>query len=150
MSVYLYRLGRFAYHHRRLVLAGWLVALIAVIGIATASGGKTNDSFTVPGTESQNALNVLHKNLPAYSGGQAKIVFAAAGGAKVTDPAAQAAIEKVVADLAHVPQVAVVSDPFQAKLVSADGHVALASVQFTALPADVKTATLDAVTKAVQ
>ncbi|MDQ1464437.1 MAG: hypothetical protein QOC73_1378, partial [Actinomycetota bacterium] len=26
MSVYLYRLGRFAYHHRRLVLAGWLVA----------------------------------------------------------------------------------------------------------------------------
>ena len=150
MSVYLYRLGRFAYHHRRLVLAGWLVALIAVIGIATASGGKTNDSFTVPGTESQNALNVLHKNLPAYSGGQAKIVFAAAGDAKVTDPAAKATIEKVVADLAHVPQVAVVSDPFQAKLVSADGHVALASVQFTALPADVKTATLDAVTRAVQ
>ena len=39
MSNYLYRLSRFAFRRRRLVLAAWLVAAIAAIAIATLSGG---------------------------------------------------------------------------------------------------------------
>ena len=60
MSNYLYRLARFAFRRRRLVLAVWLAAAIAAIAIAVASGGKTNDTFTIPGTEAQNAAAVLH------------------------------------------------------------------------------------------
>jgi RND superfamily putative drug exporter len=48
MSNYLYRLARLAFR-RRLVLAAWLAA--AVAAIAQASGGKTNDTVTIPGTE---------------------------------------------------------------------------------------------------
>ena len=59
MSNYLYRLAHFAFRRRRLVLAAWLVAAIAAIAIATLSGGKTNDNFTIPGTEAQNAAAVL-------------------------------------------------------------------------------------------
>ena len=59
MSNYLYRLARFAFRRRRLVLAVWLAAAIAAIAIAHASGGKTNDTFTIPGTEAQNAAAVL-------------------------------------------------------------------------------------------
>ena len=91
MSNYLYRLAHFAFRRRRLVLAVWLVAAIAAIALAQASGGKTNDNFTIPGTESQNAATVLSAKLPAFSGGQSTIVFATTGGtAKVTDPAAKA------------------------------------------------------------
>ena len=94
MSNYLYRLAHFAFRRRRLVLAAWLVTAIAAIAIATISGGKTNDNFTIPGTEAQHAAEVLSAQLPAFSGGQSTIVFATAGGsAKVTDPAAKAAIE---------------------------------------------------------
>jgi RND superfamily putative drug exporter len=94
MSNYLYRLARFAFRRRRLVLAVWLAAAIAAIAIAQASGGKTNDTFTIPGTEAQNAATVLAAKLPAFSGGQTTIVFATTNGsAKVTDPAAEAAIE---------------------------------------------------------
>ena len=50
MSNYLYRLARFAFRRRRLVLAAWLAAAVAAIAIAVASGGKTNDNFTIPGT----------------------------------------------------------------------------------------------------
>ena len=64
MSNYLYRLARFAFRRRRLVLAAWLAAAIAAIAIAVASGGKTNDNFTIPGTEAQNAAQVLSERLP--------------------------------------------------------------------------------------
>ncbi len=76
MSSYLYRLASFAYRRRRLVLGLWLLAAIAAIAIAQASGGKTNDTFSIPGTESQNAAAVLTAKLPAFSGGSTTIVFA--------------------------------------------------------------------------
>src|SRR3982074_3062260 len=76
ISSYLSRLASFAYRRRRLVLGLWLVAAIAAIAIAQASGGKTNDTFSIPGTESQNAAAVLTAKLPAFSGGQTSIVFA--------------------------------------------------------------------------
>src|ERR1700678_4550586 len=76
MSKYLYRLARFAFRRRRLILGVWLLAAIAAIVIGQASGGKTNDTFTIPGTESQNAANVLTARLPAFSGGQSTIGLA--------------------------------------------------------------------------
>src|ERR1039457_1261660 len=124
MSNYLYRLAHFAFRRRRLVLAVWLAAAIAAIVIAQASGGKTNDTFTIPGTEAQNAADVLSAKLPAFSGGQSTIVFATINGsAKVTDPAAKAAIETAMSKLRSVPQVSAVVDPFQGRRVSQSGKV---------------------------
>src|SRR5262252_1049853 len=132
MSNYLYRLARFAFRRRRLVLAAWLVAAIAAIAIAVVSGGKTNDNFTIPGTEAQNAASVLSARLPAFSGGQSTIVFATTGGsAKVTDPAAKAAIETAMSKLRSVPQVSAVVDPFQGQAVSQSGKVALGQIQWS-------------------
>ena len=151
MSNYLYRLAHFAFRRRRLVLAVWLAAAIAAIVIAQASGGKTNDTFTIPGTEAQNAADVLSTRLPAFSGGQSTIVFATPNGsAKVTDPAAKAAIETAMSKLKAVPQVSSVVDPFQGRRVSQSGKVALGQVQWSAKAADVKDANLDAVKAAMK
>src|SRR6266487_3008254 len=151
MSNYLYRLARFAFRRRRLVLAAWLAAAIAAIAIAVVSGGKTNDNFTIPGTESQNAAAVLAAKLPAFSGGQSTIVFATTGGsAKVTDPATRAAIDAAMSKLKSVPQVSAVVDPFQARAVSQSGQVALGQVQWSAKAADVKDANLNAVKAAMK
>ena len=151
MSNYLYRLARFAFRRRRLVLAAWLAAAIAAIAIAVVSGGKTNDNFTIPGTEAQNAAQVLSERLPAFSGGQSTIVFATTGGsAKVTDPVARAAIETAMNKLKSVPQVSAVVDPFQGRAVSQSGQVALGQVQWSAKAADVKDASLTAVTGAMK
>jgi putative drug exporter of the RND superfamily len=151
MPNYLYRLARYAFRRRRLVLAAWLAAAIAAIAIAVASGGKTNDNFTIPGTEAQNAAQVLAASLPAFSGGQSTIVFAATGGsAKVTDPAARAAIQTAMSRLKSVPQVSAVVDPFQAGQVSPSGQVALGQVQWSAKAADVKDASLGDVKAAMK
>jgi RND superfamily putative drug exporter len=129
----------------------WLLVAIAAIAIAQGSGGKTNDNFTIPGTEAQNASNVLSAKLPAFSGGQSTIVFATSGGtAKVTDADRQAAIETAMAKLKTVAQVATVVNPFEGKLVSTSGQVALGTVQWSAKPADVKDANLDAVKEAMK
>ena len=150
MSIYLFRLAGLAFRRRRVVLALWLAAVIVAIGAATLSGGKTNDNFTIPGTESQNASNLLSQKLPAFSGGQMQVVFATKGDAKVTDPEIQAAIAETMAKLKTVPQVATVIDPATAKLVSPNGQVALGTVQFGPSAADVKDSSLDAVKEAVR
>jgi RND superfamily putative drug exporter len=148
VSTYLFRLARLAYHRRRLVLGAWLIVLIGVIAIATGSGGKTNDNFTIPGTEAQNAANVLTAKVPALSGGSTSVVFAATTGT-VKDAANKTGVETVVANLKKLPQVSVVLDPYVNQKVSPDGVVALATVQYSASAADVKTSTLDALKVAV-
>jgi putative drug exporter of the RND superfamily len=151
MSNYLYRLAHFAFRRRRLVLAIWLVAAVAAITLGVASGGKTNDTFTIPGTEAQNAADVLTAKLPAFSGGQSTIVFATTNGsARVTDPAAKTAIETALTRLKSIPQVSSVADPFRANLVSKSGKVALGQVQWSATATNVKDANLNAVKNAMK
>lgn len=156
MSTFLYRLAHAAYRRRRLVLVLWLVAAVAAIAAAQVSGGKTDDNFTIPGTESQNAANVLSAKLPAFSGGQSSVVFATAhgsggkAGVKITDPAQKAAIGSAMAKVKTVPQVSSVTDPFTGKLVSDDGTVGLGQVQWSAKATDVKDANLDALKAAMK
>ena len=80
MALVLYRLGRWSARHRRAVLALWLGALIAIGGAAAALKAPTNDSFSVPGTESQRALNLLDKKFPGTGGATARVVVAAPSG----------------------------------------------------------------------
>ena len=43
MSAFLYRLGRNSARHPFIVLAVWLVAAVAIVGIRTGAGGKFRD-----------------------------------------------------------------------------------------------------------
>lgn len=150
MSTYLFRLGRWAFRRRRFVLGFWLLVAVGAIVAATATGGQTDDSFTIPGTESQETTDVLEKSLPALAGGQTQIVFAAPNGGKVTDSAIQSGIEAAVNNIKTVPQVATVSDPFSQQGVSPDQVAALSFVQYTGQPADVKNSSLDALEQAIE
>ncbi|MBJ8339950.1 MMPL family transporter [Antrihabitans sp. YC3-6] len=149
MSTYLYRLARFTFRQRRWVLAVWLALAIGMIVLANASGGKTNDNFTIPGTESQETADLLASKMPAINGGQTQVVFATNGAAKLTDSAAKAAIESSVAKLKTLPGVVSASDPFAPGSIAPNSDVAIASVQFLASPVDVPESTLAAIQAAV-
>ncbi|NUR57199.1 MAG: MMPL family transporter [Catenulispora sp.] len=149
MSEYLFRLARWAMRRRRLVLALWLLLAVGMVVLAGASGGKTNDNFTIPGTESQRTADLLKAKLPALSGGQTTVVFATHGGAKVTDAGPRSGIEQAMANLAKIPGVASTGDPFQTQSVSANEQVALGNVQWNQSPADVPDSALDQVKTAV-
>lgn len=135
MAQYLYRLGRFAVQRRRAVLAAWLAALILVVIGATTLSGTTDDSFSIPGTESQKALDLLDEQMPGAGGATARVVFAAPDGGALTDSDAQAAISASVADLSDGPSVLAVSDPFAPGSISEDGTIAYATVSY-GLPAE--------------
>ena len=64
-----------------------------VIARAAAFGGQTNDKFAVPGTESQQAQELLEEKFPGAGGTYARVVFAAPEGETLTDPENQAAVE---------------------------------------------------------
>src|SRR4051794_32115343 len=135
MSTLLDRMGRAAFRHRTLFSAAWVAVLAAVIALFVIIGGQFDDEFTIPGSESQAALDQLDAASPAAAGASAQLVFLAPDGATVTDPRYAQAIEQVVGAAGQVDQVAAVQDPFAVRAVSADGRAALASVQYT-VPAE--------------
>ncbi|GIE94605.1 MMPL family transporter [Paractinoplanes rishiriensis] len=132
MATLLYRLGRFSFRRRRLVALLW-VAVLAVLGVGAGTlSGPTSDAFTIPGTESTRALDVLRDKMGmGADNAQATVVFAVDGGSTLTGPAQHAAISGAVAALARAPHVASVTDPFQTKAISQDLRTGYATVTYT-------------------
>ncbi|WP_018637804.1 MMPL family transporter [Parafrankia elaeagni] len=138
MALYLQRLGRFSYRRRGLVLALWLgVLLVAGAGAATLSGPTVN-GFTMPGTESQRALDLLEERFPeaAADGATARIVFATPDGSPLTTQRWQDAVGSVVSSLQGTAAVATVADPYQGR-ISEDGSVGFAQVTYSVAAADI-------------
>ena len=135
MANLLYRLGRFSYQRRRLVTAIWVFVLVLLGVGALTLGGKTANTFSIPGTESQRALDALKTELPAASGASATIVVKAPAGQTLATPAVKAAVGAAVAKANQLPEVVGAVDPFTSKAISPDGTTGLISVQFTK-PAD--------------
>ena len=130
MSTFLARLGRASFRHRGFVSVAWLVLLGGIVALLVTVGGSFDDRFTIPGSQSQDALDRLAELSPGASGAGAQIVFVAPDGATVADPAYAAAVQDVVAAAGRVPQVAGVVGPFESQALSPDGRAALATVQF--------------------
>ncbi|POM22453.1 Membrane protein YdfJ [Actinomadura rubteroloni] len=148
MATFLYRLGRFSFLRRRLVALVW-VALAVLCGVGAATlHGQTSDDFSVPGTESQRAIDLLKDKMPQANadGATASMVFAARPGQSLTAGPARDAVERAVAALRTSPQVASVADPYTAKAVAPDGRTAHAEVAYKVVPIDVTDQARDALT----
>jgi len=144
MSSFLARLGRASFRHRGWVAVAWLALLGTVVALLVALGGAFDDRFTIPGSESQDALDQLAELSPGASGAGAQIVFVAPQGSAVTDPAYAGAIGDAVAAAGRVPQVARTVSPFDSKAISPDGRAALATVQFAVPREDLDDSTVSA------
>ena len=65
------RLARWSYTHRWRILAIWIVALVGAIFAAKVGGGDYASNFSLPGSEAQQALDLLKARFPTESGGSA-------------------------------------------------------------------------------
>ena len=116
--------------HRRLVLAGWLVALVGLTFVSGSIGTAYKDSFSLNGTQSFEAQNLLQRVAPKAAGDHEQIVVAVHDG-KVTDAAARAQIQSMLARVAALGEVASVASPFgphAAAQISPSGQIAFANV----------------------
>ena len=98
-------------------------------GLSVKAGSGYTDSFSLPGTESTTALNLLNENFNTESTDTNQVVFAAED---VTDPAIQARIERTLDRIAELPHVERVDSPFAKGAaqgqISKNGRVAFATV----------------------
>lgn len=150
MATLLYRLGRFAFRHGVRILIAWiLIAAGALVG-GVALGGQLQDSYAIPGTESQKAIDLLGAVFPQTSGASAQIVVTDGSGAI---RARTAAIEKVVTSVGNVKGIEAAISPFSQYAVSAisdNGSTAIIAVQFSASSEKVTAVQLAAVEKATK
>ncbi len=123
MSIALYRLGRFAARHPWRIIGAWLVAAVAVVGASSAFGRELEDSFEVPGLDSQQALELLSSAQSETAGLTAQVVVTPRDGnaSFFDDPDAQVELAAVQARLAGLPHVLTTSDPAQAVALGPDG-----------------------------
>src|SRR3954451_2834843 len=102
-------LARWCFRHKFVVLAIWVVSLLVLGGLSASAGSGYTDSFSLPGTESTTALNLLRDNFHAESTDTNLFVSGpAVGGA----PSTRARIEKPLAAIADGPHVERVDSPF--------------------------------------
>ncbi|CAM5315100.1 MMPL family transporter [Streptomyces tanashiensis] len=152
MATFLSRLGRFAFRRRGLVVVLWLLAFFGAGFAASTAAAPPADTFSMPGTESQKAFDLLQEKFPdaRADGAAARVVVRAPGAEKITSPARKAQVERLVADLAKAPQVAVVADPFVTNAVSGDRTTVYAYVTYKAKATELTDAAHDGLTGAME
>ena len=138
MAKYLYRLGGFAFENRWKTVGAWVLLLVGVFALATAVKGETNDKFSVPGTESQDAQDLLHAKFPGAGGAQARVVFVAPKGQKLTDPENKAAVMDSVKKASKGAQVIKTIDPYSAGALSKDKRIGFEDVIYPVPKEEVK------------
>lgn len=152
MATFLYRLGRFAFRRRHFTALFW-VALLALAGVGAAGAPAAgNSSFSIPGTEAQQAFDLLEERFPGSSadGATARVVFQAPDGEKMTDAGNKATVQDTVDALAGGAEVASVTDPYQAGGVSQDGGIAYASVSYKVSGMELEDTSRDALEAAAE
>jgi putative drug exporter of the RND superfamily len=68
-------IARWTMAHRRIVVLGWIVAVVGIFAVSSSVGKKTASTFTLPGTGSQHAVDLLQSRFPAQAGDADQIVF---------------------------------------------------------------------------
>ena len=76
----LYAIGGFCSRHHWPTIAVWLLAAVVLVVVGQASGDKTNDNLTLPGTGSTIATELLEDNLPEQAYGSNPLAFEAKSG----------------------------------------------------------------------
>ena len=143
MTHSLYRLGRYAARRPWVVIGGWALVLVLVIGGAGAFGQELEDSFQVPGLDSQEATDLLTAAQSDTAGLTAQVVVTPLDDSNTffDSPEARAALADIQSSLANLPKVLGTSDPSGALAsgpqaavtsgaVSQDGRIALIRIQY--------------------
>lgn len=119
-------LARFAVRRRWLVLVIWILLLIGVNVAAQTLGSAYSNSFSLPGTDSIHALQLLEKGFPHASGDSDQVVFHATTGTLASQ---SANITPAIDALTSLAQVGAVSPIQYSRTNPAIGYVTVTFTQ---------------------
>src|SRR5215470_11450658 len=127
------RLAAWCYDHRRRVLLGWLLAVVAIIGLAQWAGSRLDNNFALASSPSQQAQNLLASRFPSQKGDSADVVLRSSS--RLDSPANAAAIDRMVRSLRPLPHVSGVQSPLASgggRQLSPGRRIGFVVVQFDA------------------
>ncbi len=145
MSSALYRIGRFAARRPWTVIGLWVVLAATVIASSVAFGRQLEDTFAVPGLDSQDAVDLLTAAQSDQAGVTARVVATPLDGTSFFESdSAVAELADLRAAVGELPNVIGVNDPaaalgegvdaaIESGSVSGDGRIALVNVQYPVL-----------------
>ncbi|MFE4449983.1 MMPL family transporter [Streptomyces sp. NPDC056796] len=148
----LHRTGAWCARHFVIVIVLWVAALAAFQGLQHAFGGDYSDNFAIPGTQSQDGLDVLKAHDPAAGGYGSQVVVHDAD-KPLSGLSSQ--MSSTVASLQKLPDVLSVQNPLTAQSsavgpVSGDGKTAYITIRFSVQPSTLGSGYLHGVDSAVQ
>jgi putative drug exporter of the RND superfamily len=127
------RLARWCIAHRRLVAVAWVAVAILTTVVAQAVGRQYANNFTLPGTDSQRALDLLQRDFPTQSGDVDTFVFHTTSGT-IYRADVKAAMSRAIAKIATFPHVVGVISPYGptgAVEISRDHRTAFATINYS-------------------
>jgi RND superfamily putative drug exporter len=137
------RLARACALHPQRTIAVWVALLAVAIGSSAAFGGPLVNEFTIPGSETQHATDLLKERFPANAGDSATVVFTAPHGFRSEQ--ARSAVADAEKAAGHVGHVVAVGDPYSARGggISRDERIAYLDVRFDKQAFEVDQADVD-------
>jgi RND superfamily putative drug exporter len=127
------KLARWSTTHRKYVVIGWVLLLLAVNAFAQSAGTSYSNNFTLPNSDAQRAADLLQRSFPAQAGDRDTIVYAVSSGS-VLEASVRTRMSAMFAKVATLPHVTSVISPYAGpsagKSVSADKKIAFATVVF--------------------
>jgi RND superfamily putative drug exporter len=139
MFLLLARMARtLSLHWKRSLAAA--VGIVVLLVLAAGASGGASDDYSLPGAESQQAIDLFQAHSPAFGGADSTLVFTVEDG-KVSDPARRAAIEGALAKVRALDGVELAASPFASGgQISEDGRLASVDVRYSTDPAQIEKA----------
>jgi uncharacterized membrane protein YdfJ with MMPL/SSD domain len=129
---WLFGIGGFAAERRLIVLLVWLGLCALAVASVRVLGAETNNTLTLPGTDSDAAYDLLAAEFPPQQNGANPVVFQVDHG-KLADPDFRPAMDATYRTFEASPQVYSVSNPVgknaaAAGIISDDGRTGIMPV----------------------
>jgi len=125
-------IARWCFRHRFAVIAAWVLVLVGLGALSQAVKSDYNNSFSLPGTDSTTAQQLLATTIPAQAGDSDTIVWQVSHGT-ARDTAVVTRMTSVLKQIAVMPEVTAVAGPYGPRgtaQISRDGRTAYATVDF--------------------
>ncbi len=145
-------IARWCFRRRFWVIGAWVVLLVGLAALSQGIKSNYNNSFSLPGTGSTTAQDLLAKAVPAQAGDSDTIVWQVSHGT-VRDATVTARMGAVLKQISAMPEVARVASPYGphgATQISKDGRIAYATVNFTKQANDLAKADITRVINAAE
>ncbi|MFI0453431.1 MMPL family transporter [Actinomadura sp. 6N118] len=128
------RIAGFAHRRKWLALILWVAVMGGAWTVASVAGDDYRNDFSLPGTESQQAADLLAEHGAARAGDTVEIVLHDDGGLR--QPGVQERVKNMLGNVGRLPKVGQVHSPYDGEgAISKDGTIGYATVMLD-VPSD--------------